>query len=77
MLLQAWLRPQFPILAVMPGKSHTVSDIERCRLCLHLHLKGQKLILKIQFGKEPACNAGDLGLIPGLEDPLEKGMATP
>ena len=27
-------------------------------------------------GKESACNAGDLGLIPGLEDPLEKGMAT-
>ena len=26
--------------------------------------------------KESACNAGDLGLIPGLEDPLEKGMAT-
>ena len=28
------------------------------------------------FGKEPACKAGDLGLIPGSEDPLEKGMAT-
>ena len=27
-------------------------------------------------GKESACNAGDLGLIPGWEDPLEKGMAT-
>ena len=25
--------------------------------------------------KESACNAGDLGLIPGLEDPLEKGKA--
>ena len=23
-----------------------------------------------------ACNAGDLGLIPGSEDPLEKEMAT-
>ena len=23
-----------------------------------------------------ACNAGDQGLIPGLGDPLEKGMAT-
>ena len=23
-------------------------------------------------GKESACNAGDLGSIPGLEDPLEK-----
>ena len=27
------------------------------------------------LGKESACNAGDLGLIPGLEDPLEKEMA--
>ena len=26
-------------------------------------------------GKESACNEGDLGSIPGLEDPLEKGMA--
>ena len=26
--------------------------------------------------KESACNAGDLGLIPGQEDPLEKEMAT-
>ena len=30
-----------------------------------------------QMGKESACNAGDLGLIPGLGRPLEKGMATP
>ena len=27
-------------------------------------------------GKESACNAGHLGLIPRLEDPLEEGMAT-
>ena len=26
-------------------------------------------------GKKYACNVGDLGLIPGLEDPLEEGMA--
>ena len=26
--------------------------------------------------KESACNTGNLGLIPGLEDPLEKAMAT-
>jgi len=30
----------------------------------------------ISDGKESACNAGDLGSIPGLEEPLEKGMAT-
>ena len=27
-------------------------------------------------GKESACSVGDPGLIPGSEDPLEKGMAT-
>ena len=27
-------------------------------------------------GKEPACIAGDLGLIPRSEDSLEKGLAT-
>ena len=28
------------------------------------------------YGKELACNAGDLGSILGQEDRLEKGMAT-
>ena len=27
-------------------------------------------------GKESACNLGDLGSIPGLGRPLERGMAT-
>ena len=27
-------------------------------------------------GKEPACNAGDVGSMPRLKDPLEEGMAT-
>ena len=27
-------------------------------------------------GQESACNVGDLGSIPGEEDPLEEGMAT-
>ena len=27
-------------------------------------------------GKESACNARDLGLIPGWDDPLQKGIAT-
>jgi len=30
----------------------------------------------VSAGKESACNAGNLGSIPGLEDPLEKGKAT-
>ena len=28
------------------------------------------------IGKESTCNAGDLGSIPGWEDPLEKVKAT-
>ena len=28
------------------------------------------------IGKESACNGGDPGSIPGLEDPMEKGKAT-
>ena len=27
-------------------------------------------------GKESICNVGDLGLIPGLENPLEVGIET-
>ena len=36
----------------------------------------KKHIPSASEGKEPACNAGDPGSIPGLEDPLEEGMAT-
>ena len=32
--------------------------------------------LRSSVGKELACNAGDLGSIPGQEDPLVKEMAT-
>ena len=45
-------------------------------------LLGEKVrirALSVEFrdsdGKESACNAGDLGSIPGWEDPLEKGIA--
>ena len=27
-------------------------------------------------GKESTCNVGDLGVVPGWEDPPEEGMAT-
>ena len=35
-----------------------------------------RICLGSSTGKESACNVGDLGLIPGWEDPLEKGKAT-
>ena len=39
------------------------------------HLIGRTSLVA-QMVKQYACNAGDPGSIPGLEDPLEKGMAT-
>ena len=48
-----------------------------------IHWRRDKLPTPVFLGcpcgsadKESACNAGDLGLIPGWEDPLEKGKAT-
>ena len=35
-----------------------------------------RICLCSSTGKESVCNVGDLGLIPGWEDPLEKGTAT-
>ena len=34
------------------------------------------ILMNKEHGKETICNAGDPGLIPRWEDPLEKGMAT-
>ena len=39
-------------------------------------LEGQEGFLGGSAGEESACNVGDLGSIPGWEDPLEKRMAT-
>ena len=45
------------------------------------HFSSEGIILQgfpsSSAGKESACSAGDLGLIPGLGNPLEKGKATP
>ena len=48
-------------------------------LCVLVERKNVPFFFFLQGGsdgKESACNVGDLGSIPGLEDPLEKGMAT-
>ena len=34
------------------------------------------LIFQVAHSKEPTCNAGDVGSMPGWEDLLEKEMAT-
>ena len=39
-------------------------------------LGGQEGFLGGSAGKESSCNVGDLGSIPGWEDPLEKRTAT-
>ena len=63
--------------------------ISRCKL-LYIEWANIKILLYhaancIQYpvinhcgsaGKESACNVGDLGLVPGWEDPLERGKAT-
>ena len=35
-----------------------------------------KNCFEINKGKESACNVGDIGSIPGWEDPLEEDMTT-
>ena len=36
-----------------------------------------QLVKNLPAVQDSTCNATDLGSIPGQEDPLEKGMATP
>ena len=37
---------------------------------------GSRVLFWWLDGKESVCSVGDLSLIPGLEDPVEKGKAT-
>ena len=41
-----------------------------------VRIRALSVELRDSDGKESAYNKGDLGSIPGWEDPLEKGMAT-
>ena len=52
-------------------------------LCWYINIHGASLVtgasLVVQLVKNPSANAGDTrdaGFIPGLEDPLEKEVAT-
>ena len=68
-------------LRLSPLTCHTpwvIGQVYRCVLLpflvggdLHLILSSATI-----FCKESACTAGDVGLLPGWEDPLEEGMAT-
>ena len=66
---------------------HIESQVRNKRLPTHDDNSNQSVSIcassqKSQFpgrlgsDKESACNAGDVGSIPGLEDPLEKGKPT-
>ena len=64
--------------------SNNLSALHTCDVCfltriLDIVWKALRHLLGFpggSDGKESACNAGDLGSIPGWEDPTEKGMAT-
>ena len=45
------------------------------RIGYPLHYSWASLVAQL-VKNQPATNAGDLGSIPGLEDPLEKGKGT-
>ena len=57
---------------------------ERSNSYIHLHpstllftsTHNLLFVLHGSDGKESACSAGDMGSIPGLEDPLEQGTAS-
>ena len=56
-----------------PGKTCKVGY----KTCMYLYIKyAGKASLVGSDNKDPACNVWGSGLIPGQEDPLEKGMAT-
>ena len=76
LLLAVSLVPQHCFITVLPparavpaGRAQTVA-LFAVLSSLTKHLVGGLV------SKESACNAGDLGSIPGREDPLKKGMAT-
>ena len=54
------------MISEIPG----YTDVYNTPLYLKQHFPGGS------DGKEYACNAEDLGSVPELEDPLEKGMTT-
>ena len=75
----------FLIIDSSPPGSSPLKDLNIWELKLQFPHSGNKLAFPWQVtdfpdgsdSKESACNARDLGLIPGLGRPLEKGIATP
>ena len=81
-----WRRKWQPTPVFLPGESHGRGSLVGC---IYGVAQSQTRLKQLSSssssspggsdGKESACNAGDIrdaDLIPGLEDPLEEGMAT-
>ena len=58
---------------ISPGVSMIAASQQGASFC---GKKKKKSFHGGSYGKESACSAGELGLIAGGEDPLEKRMAT-
>ena len=58
------------------SKKNPGSRVPLCSLSVSIFSFSLSSIKQWLSGKEPACNAGDVGSIPGSGDPLEKEMAT-
>ena len=87
-----WRRKRQPTPVLLPRKSHGWRSLvsvgsQRARYdwgtSLHFHFKNKELTRRIAWSfpgssvvKNPPANAGDVGSIPGSEDPLEENMAT-
>ena len=58
------------------GKPPDNNNLPNGTLLVIIHPMFTEHLLALMVKKESACKAEDLGLIPGWEDPLEKGTAT-
>ena len=76
----SWDRMQLPFSEVKINISNFIwFDLNSyAHTCTNIHVFMQMHGLPwwLRWYKESACNAGDLGSIPGLGDPLEQGMVT-
>ena len=57
-------------------KKNPGSRVPLCSVSVSIFSFSLSSVKQWLSGKEPACNAGDVGSIPGSGDPLEKEMAT-
>ena len=68
-----------PVSLALAGRFFTTCTTREAYICIYVYIYMSLYIGAIYIGsddKESTCIAGDLGLIPGLEDPLEECLAT-